>query len=63
MLYDETDHKTVASWGISSGSVRCTDTKEIPVKSGHKYTLSFNGTVGTSGGERECVSGSITKSN
>lgn len=62
-LYDETDHTTVDSWGISSGSAHYNGTKEIPVKSGHKYTLTFNGTVGTAGGDRESVSGSVTKRN
>lgn len=62
-LYDETDKETVASWGISSDSARYTGTKEISVKSGHKYTLSFNGTVGTASGKREHVSGTVTKKN
>jgi len=62
-LYDETAKKSVKTWSISSSSAVCTLSKDVSVKSGHKYTLSCTAKVYDANNSSKAADGSATKTN
>lgn len=62
-LYDETSKKTVKTWDISVEKSYYSTSKNVTVKKGHTYTLSFSGKAYDKDGKSEKISGSTTKEN
>ena len=62
-LFDETEGTNVASWSVEHSGYVYSTSKTTTVRAGHKYTLSFAGTVYTENGSSETVSSSVTKNN
>lgn len=62
-LYDETTNQTVQSWTESRNSRIFQLSKTAAVKSGHRYTLSFSGSVYDADNKEEKVSISTVKTN
>ena len=60
VLRDNTDSKIIESWNVSgTGSLNVK--KSASAIKGHSYTLSFTGTVKTSGGQLEQIRISMDK--
>lgn len=62
-LYDETGKKSVASWAVRNSSSTYVGSKKATIQTGHKYTLSFSGTVYDANAKGEHLEASITKKN
>lgn len=62
-LYDEAAKKTTQAWSVSKNGDVYSESFTVTVLSGHKYTLSFKGTVYNASHVGESITRSTTKTN
>ena len=62
-LKDDTTNKNIASWTVNYNGSSYYGINSVSVKSGHRYTLSFSGTVHSTKGLSESVGNSVTRKN